>query len=85
MTQIFQKNLFPDTSAECIKCTGVEEDCFHLYFECHFAKAMWGVQKIPWVGISSGEAFWGLLRVGASKTVTEQGRLFAIIQAIWPH
>ena len=34
---------------------------------------------------SSEEAFWGLLLAGSSRTVVEQGRLFAIMRAIWWH
>ena len=39
---------------------------------------IWGTQKIPWADISSEETFWGLLRAGPSKTVTEQGRPFVV-------
>ena len=45
----FWEELFPDTVTKLVTCTRGDEDCFHLFFDCHLAQAIWDAQKIPWV------------------------------------
>ena len=46
MTRVFHKHLYPETSIVCTLCSGDEEECAHLCFECPFARMIWNRQTI---------------------------------------
>ena len=85
MMQVLRKKVFPDTSVECVMCTGGDEDYFHLFFGCQSAKVIWAMQKIQWVDISFEEVFGGVLQAGAARREAQRGRIFAVIWVIWLH
>ena len=64
---------------------GGGQDCSHLLFECPFAYVISASEKIPRLDVTSDEAFWTLLRHGASKGEMDQGRTLAVLWEIWLH
>ena len=73
--------MLQETSAECAMYTGGKEDCSHLFLECPFAHTIWASQSTSQVNFTSAEVFCGSLIGGAYRRDTEEGRLFAVLQA----
>ena len=56
-TQTFKKKIFLESLAECVLCTGAQEDCSHQFFECSFAEETWSSQPVSQADVSSDDAF----------------------------
>ena len=67
------------------ECTGDEEDCYQLFFECPFARPIWANQRTSRVDITPHEAFWGSLMEGKYMRGAEQERLFKVLWEVWLH
>ena len=74
--RVFRKRMLPKVLV-CVLCTGGEEDYFHPFFECPFAREVWIGQPISRADVSSVEAFYGSLHGGVSSMPVEQGRAFS--------
>ena len=61
---LYGELMFPEASVECAMCTGGEEDCFHLFFELPFTRAVWANQRTTRVDVTSDEALWRTLTGG---------------------
>ena len=58
MTQVFDKRLCLESSAECGLHSGAEEDCAHLFFECPFTRSVWDQQTSSRIDTTSKSSFW---------------------------
>ena len=85
MTRVIHRQLYLGTSADCLLCSGVEEDCAHLFFECPFARTIWTRQPISRVNTTSEMSFWDLIRRSNYKKRADRVCILAVLWAIWLH
>ena len=82
----FCKRMFPEASLESAMCTGGEENCCHLFFECPFARAIWAKQKISWVDITHiSRGLLGMDHGRCIQKTVEEGGFYTVLRALWLH
>ena len=77
MTLVVYKRSYPETPTSCTLCSGGEEDCAHLFFECRFARMLWNRHTTPRVDTILETSFWdSIQKIGGKRRGFEYSRCF---------
>ena len=71
MTQSLRQRFYPNALVECPSCTGVVEDCSHLFFDCQFAHVAWRATPTCGLVTSSADSFWRAISWGPCRRASE--------------